>query len=690
MAGTAGSIKAGRAYVEFFTDTTRFSAGLNTVQTRLRKISASIALTGASISAIGTAGAAGFLPMIKAAGDFESTLALFGSVFKGNTRSVRDWSAATAKALGRSQAELMAFAADAGGVLANFGFDESQVVTMSQSLTQLAVDVASLQNISDKDAFGKLLSGITGDANALKAIGVIANDAALDLELLASGLDPKNATEAQKVFARYTLTIKQTSDAQGDARRNSGTFTNQLKKLQSQVADLYIAIGRPLQSALANVMKAFEQTANSIVRLVTENPKAVSSFAKIAVAVAGVGAALVGLAALFAGAAVVLRTIVAPFMAISTAVGLLMPLLSALVSPIGAVIAALAVLAISFKQYLGNLEPLFKWFRDQFFTVVDAATEAVAAIMAALQRGDFGAAAEVALAGLNLAWVNAISGLQVRWAGFTGFFKESFTKAAYALPVIFVGVVAIIKKLWIDLSSFISKTLSGIMGFFQDVIRLKEFYSAYAQLADLRDKGAMSNEEFKSRLDALKASYKQDLENAKRDAANDVASVDQKAEKEKAEVNAQGTAELGNLKSQLESELAAIAADGALAAEDAQKRIDAAKARYEDALKQAKGDGVKAPEGVPPPDLKTTSPKDALEELRKQIMSAGEVTGKAAATGSGGVFGAQAAELAFGVGGTLEDLTRQQLKEQRRQLRQDEVQWKAMMNQLKRLSWEFR
>lgn len=686
MAGAAGALRAGRAYVEFFTDTTKFSAGLNTVQMRLRKISASIALTGASISAIGTAGAASFLPMIKAAGDFESTLALFGTVFKANTESMRDWSAQTSKALGRSQAELMGFAAEAGGVLSNVGFDDSQVIAMSQSLTRLAVDVGSLQNISDKDAFGKLLAGITGDGEALRSIGVIANEATVALELLSAGLDPTKATEAQKVFARYSLTMKQTADAQGNARENAASFSNQLKKLKSQVNDLYIAIGQPLQSALAKMMKGFEQTANAVVRLVTQNPKAVASFAQVAVIIAAVGAALVGVAAAFAGAAVVVRLIVAPFMAISTAAGLLLPLLSALLSPIGLVIAAITLLSGGIIQQIGGLQPIFDWFKAKFDEIVGVATRAVKAIMNALQKGDFGAAIEVAMAGMSVAMQAALQPIRTAWAGFTGYFKEAFAKAAYALPVIMVGVSAMIQKAWLRTTEALK---SALVKNVNDVAK-KESTAAFdkmeARFKELRDSGQMSEGDFKSRMEALNKARAADMTEAERIAAKDQADIDKNRADAINKINNDAKAELDSLKAQMDADVAAVRGETDSAAAEAQARLDAARKRFNDALGKAE-QIPNANDGNQLPDTNVNA-----EELKKQLANleggakqTEEVKQRAA---TAPLVGGERAGQVFGTL-SLEEVSREQLKVQKEQLRAFDKTATYLRNVANQMSLEF-
>lgn len=685
----AGAIKAGRAYVEFFTDTTKFTAGLGTVENRLRKVSSSIASTGAALSAVGAAGVAGFLPMIKAASDFQESLNVFGNVFKDNTAAMRAWTSATAQALGRSESQIIQFASRTGAQLQGFGFNQQMSTDMSKALSSLAVDLASFYNTADTDALEAILSAFRGEADPIERYNVNVKEAAVNTKLLQQSIDPKNATDAQKAFARYSLILEQTKIAQGDVVRTSDGFANQLKRMQAAAMDAAVAIGTPLQDALAKVMKSFGGFTSSIIKLLKDNPKVITTMAMIAVAIAAVGAGLVGLAGLFAAAGIAVRTLLAPFSLVTTVVGLLVPLLSALLSPIGLVGAAVGLLASVIVKRFGGMQAIIEWFKGRFESIVGTVRTAVTAIMNALKRGDFGAAFEVALAGMDVSFAKAIGSMKVAWAGFAGYFKETFAKAAYALPVIQLGVSAQLQKGW-------ARMQAAVKGAFVENVNIEakkasaaQFDKAEANLKQLRDEGKLTAEDFNARMASLQSARKSDMGNLDKQAAADQAKIDKERIDAVNQVNSAAKAELDALKTQMDAEVSAIRGDTDGAAAAAQAKLDAAKKRYDDAIKAATGDAA-APGAEPaPPPTPPGLPTD--EELRKQME---QLQGAALnteqtrqRTQQGPLVGGERAGQVFGA--SLEEVNREQLKIQRQQLKQSEKELTYMKNIMTRLSLEF-
>lgn len=657
----AGAIKAGRAYVEFFADTTKFTAGLSTVQNRLQKVSASIATTGAALSAVGAAGVAGFAPMIQAASDFQESLNVFGTVFEDNTDAMRAWSNQTAKMLGRSEAQIVQFASRTGAQLQGFGFNEEMSREMSKSLSTLAVDMASFFNTADTDALDALMSAFRGEADPIERYNVNVKEAAVNSKLLQQSIDPKSATDAQKAFARYAIIMEQTKLAQGDVIRTSDGFANQLKRLQSAAKDAAIAIGTPLQDALAGIMKSFSGVTGSIIQMIQNNPQVISTLAMVAVGVAAVGAGLVGLAGLFAAAGLAIRTLLSPFSLLSTAIGLLVPLFSALASPIGLVVAAVALLSTSVIKYLGGLQPIFDWFRAQFDAMVGEVSTAVTAIMNALQKGDFGAAIEVAMAGMNLGFTKAVSQMKIAWAGFAAYFKETFAKAAYALPVIQLGVSAQLTKGWARMvAAMKSLYVENVNNVAKDQSSA-QFDQAEARLKQLRDEGKLTESDFNSRMGSLQKAREADMSNLDKQAAQDQQKIDRERINAVNGANQAARAELDALKAQMDAEVNAIRGNTDSAAADAQAKLDGAKKRYQEALAAAET-VVAAPGGTeaPPVPGAYASPEELQAQMAK-LQQATSATDSAKQRASAGpLFGGAMAGQVFGAG----DTAKRQLKAQ--------------------------
>jgi hypothetical protein len=130
-------------------------------------------------------------------------------------------------------------------------------------------------------------------------------------------------TEQEKVLARAAIILEKTTAAQGDAARTSGSYANQLKRLQGVWQDLSIALGtvilptalqvvQALSSLIATIQQLPVSTQTTIVVLAGLAATLGPILAAIGLMAQGVGglatafAFIMGLAAKFTGALVAL------------------------------------------------------------------------------------------------------------------------------------------------------------------------------------------------------------------------------------------------------------------------------------------------------------------------------------------------------------------------------------------------
>ena len=185
---------------------------------------------------------------VRAASDVEEMRNLLRVVFGDAIRDMEEWSEATGNAVNRSRFNLLRFAGDFASFLRPLGTAQDQIAPMSQALTQLTVDLASFRNMAEADIFAKLMSGLAGETEAVRRLGIDLSVAAVEQELLANGITKsiQEATLAEKVMARYAIMMRQTTDAQGDAARTAGSFENQTKALSAEIHELQVALGEEL------------------------------------------------------------------------------------------------------------------------------------------------------------------------------------------------------------------------------------------------------------------------------------------------------------------------------------------------------------------------------------------------------------------------------------------------------------
>jgi phage-related protein len=180
---------------------------------------------------------------------------VFGPAVKG----IEELAATSAKSFGIAKADALGYAGTLGTILTASGLSQDAAAGMSGDLVKLAADLASFNNIPIDQALEKLRSGLVGEAEPMRTVGVLLSAAAVEEKAYAMGIAETGAalTEGQKVQARYALILEQTATAQGDFARTSEGDANQARIQAARWADVSAAIGQkvlPVKMALSKVM----------------------------------------------------------------------------------------------------------------------------------------------------------------------------------------------------------------------------------------------------------------------------------------------------------------------------------------------------------------------------------------------------------------------------------------------------
>lgn len=205
------------------------------------------------------------LKLASDAGEIESAFAVaFGSA-EADARSFSD---ALADGVGRDAVVLREEMTRLQLVLTGTGVAADTAAQMVKTLTATGVDAGSLFNTSDAEALQKIISGLTGETEPLKAFGVVISQAAVEAELLRLGFkgNASEASEAAKSIARANLIIEGLSVAQGDAARTADSAANVTKRMTAEFNTAARDLGNQLLpvmvqvfGAATDVLKAFNE-----------------------------------------------------------------------------------------------------------------------------------------------------------------------------------------------------------------------------------------------------------------------------------------------------------------------------------------------------------------------------------------------------------------------------------------------
>lgn len=201
-------------------------------------------LVTAGAAAVGALGAAG-VASVKLASDLTEVQNVVDVTFGKNADTINTWAKNAAGAFGLSELQAKKFNGTMGAMLKSMGLSDDAVLDMSTSMTGLAGDFASFYNLPIEEAFQKIRSGISGETEPLKELGINMSVANLEAYALSQGIDKSydSMTQAEQATLRYNYLMAASADAQGDYARTNGSLANQLRDLQNEVSNLSGAIG---------------------------------------------------------------------------------------------------------------------------------------------------------------------------------------------------------------------------------------------------------------------------------------------------------------------------------------------------------------------------------------------------------------------------------------------------------------
>lgn len=282
MAGELGAV----AYDIIARDKT--ASGIKSASQRLKEAGDAAAQAGRKMSmAITLPLAGGAAAATYLAGNAAETQSKFEQVFGEMSEDAQNWAEAYGDAVGRATTDLQDMLATTGSIVKAMGMTGEASVEFSEQIAQLAVDMGSFHNASDIEAFNALRSAITGEYEPMKRFGVIVNEAKVEQELLNMGIKggTKAATDAEKAQARMNIIMRATTDAQGDAARTAGSFSNQMKALKADAKELGESIG-------ADLLPAAQRGIEIVRRLITGFKNLDSGTRGVIIAVGGLAAAI--------------------------------------------------------------------------------------------------------------------------------------------------------------------------------------------------------------------------------------------------------------------------------------------------------------------------------------------------------------------------------------------------------------
>lgn len=209
---------------------------------------------------VGLAGVgAGAVYLTKLGSDAEEARNKFDAVFGDMSADARNFAKQLSAATNRSRYGIEDMMAGIADLVKPMGLTTEQAAAMSKQVAALTMDLGSFSNLSPEVVLEKIRSGVAGESEPLKQLGVIVNEDAVKLKLLEMGFqgNVSAANAAQKAFARLAIVQDATEikGAWGDAAKTMNSVANQTIGLKGALEDLGKDLGTSLLPMASEVLK---------------------------------------------------------------------------------------------------------------------------------------------------------------------------------------------------------------------------------------------------------------------------------------------------------------------------------------------------------------------------------------------------------------------------------------------------
>lgn len=196
---------------------------------------------------------------IATASDLQEVQNVVDVTFGESAGKIDAWAKSAGSSFGLTELQAKQFTSTLGAMMKSSGLAGDEIVGMSTDLAGLAADMASFYNLDFDTAFQKIRSGISGETEPLKQLGVNMSVANLEAYALTQGITKSfdSMTQGEQTMLRYQYLMQATADAQGDFARTAGdSFANMQRRMETSMATIKAKVGELLLPAVSDAAGA--------------------------------------------------------------------------------------------------------------------------------------------------------------------------------------------------------------------------------------------------------------------------------------------------------------------------------------------------------------------------------------------------------------------------------------------------
>ena len=158
--------------------------------------------------------------------------------------------------LGLNPDDVMQYQAMFGQMAESMGSTAETALNVSDALTRLGADWASLRNMDMTDAWGKMASALASQSRAVRIFGIDITQTMLQEEAYRNGVTQSvsEMNQATKTQLRMLVMLRQSKVAYGDLANTIGSYANQVRIMKNNMSNLARAIGNVFLPVIAKVL----------------------------------------------------------------------------------------------------------------------------------------------------------------------------------------------------------------------------------------------------------------------------------------------------------------------------------------------------------------------------------------------------------------------------------------------------
>lgn len=206
---------------------------------------------------------------IDAASDLAEVQNVVDTVFGDGASKIESWAKKAGTQFGLTETQAKKFTSTLGAMMKSSGLSGNQIVEMSTDLAGLAADMASFYNLDFDTAFQKIRSGISGETEPLKQLGINMSTANLNAFALQQGITKtfEKMSQGEQTLLRYQYIMQATADAQGDFAKTADGYANAQRRITTALDTINTNVGgfllttiEPFVTGLASILEKLTAT----------------------------------------------------------------------------------------------------------------------------------------------------------------------------------------------------------------------------------------------------------------------------------------------------------------------------------------------------------------------------------------------------------------------------------------------